>query len=233
MCNPNLQRIMERSDRDPSVIAALVPGVYVISGYDADLDRPATAPQEARLRSYLQDLLAHGSFPGLIAYPALRSKFYDDEIDPVCYRDLVERYGVSNTSVRRFILEATIDSSRAYPPITRNAWPDAATPRVSTPPAARSPDSAGGADRNRSPPAHHPQQDRGAGGGGDNLDHIKLLSNVISNSNASFLVLHNLIIIVPDHALLSQEVRRWRRRLSEGSWSAQSLRCSNLDPSIG
>ncbi len=82
----------------------------VFHGYDTGLDQPLSTRREARVRSYLKEYLTHGSFPGLIAYPALRSKFYDDYVDLVLYRDLVERYGVSNTSVLRFILTAIIDS---------------------------------------------------------------------------------------------------------------------------
>jgi predicted AAA+ superfamily ATPase len=79
-------------------------------GYDTDLNKSTTTRQLARVRSYLQDYLSQGSFPGLIAYPASRSRFYDDYVDLVLYRDLIERYGVSNTSVLRFILKAIIES---------------------------------------------------------------------------------------------------------------------------
>ncbi|MDG6224620.1 MAG: ATP-binding protein [Candidatus Thermoplasmatota archaeon] len=85
---------------------------------------PSSTRQKAELRSHLEDYLYNGSFPGILTYPGPLSKFYEEYMDLVLYRDLVERHGISNTGILRFIQKAVIGSRSKEFSINRlfNTW---------------------------------------------------------------------------------------------------------------
>ena len=71
---------------------------------------PKTTRTIADMRSSLDEYLSEGSFPGLIFNKGFREKFYNDYIDLVVYRDLIERYGISNLELLNFIIRSVISS---------------------------------------------------------------------------------------------------------------------------
>ncbi|MBN1389129.1 MAG: ATP-binding protein [Candidatus Thermoplasmatota archaeon] len=66
--------------------------------------------KKSEIRSMLEDYLLKGCFPGILQYPGPHSKFYEEYIDLVLYRDLVERYGLTNTGILRFLQKSIINS---------------------------------------------------------------------------------------------------------------------------
>ncbi len=62
------------------------------------------------IRRALEEYLHKGSFPGIIKEPGLRQRFYGDYLDLVIYRDLVERYGISNLALLKFLIRNIIAS---------------------------------------------------------------------------------------------------------------------------
>ena len=71
---------------------------------------PKTTRSIADIRTSLDDYLSKGSFPGLAYNRGFRSKFYDDYVDLVVYRDLVERYGISNLELLNYMIKSVIQS---------------------------------------------------------------------------------------------------------------------------
>ncbi|RLF69233.1 MAG: hypothetical protein DRN57_01465 [Thermoplasmata archaeon] len=63
-----------------------------------------------RIRSQLDEYLRYGSFPGIVRESDSREGFYEDYIDLVIYRDLVERYGISNLGVLKFLIRNILRS---------------------------------------------------------------------------------------------------------------------------
>lgn len=92
-------------------------------GYD-HRDLSSTTRKKIEIRTNLEDYLSKGSFPGILSYPGPPSKFYEDFIDLVLYRDLVERYGVSNTGILRFLQKAIIASQSKELSVNKlyNTW---------------------------------------------------------------------------------------------------------------
>jgi predicted AAA+ superfamily ATPase len=75
-----------------------------------DTSPPNTTHGIVDIRSLLDRYLSDGSFPGLIFEKGLLGRFYDDYVDLVIYRDLVERYGISNLGLLKFIIKNIIQS---------------------------------------------------------------------------------------------------------------------------
>ncbi len=62
------------------------------------------------IRRTLEEYLNDGSFPGILKDPGSRHRFYEDYVDLVIYKDLVERYGISNLGLLRFLIRNIISS---------------------------------------------------------------------------------------------------------------------------
>ena len=73
-----------------------------------DVSISITTREEIRMRSTLETYLSRGSFPGLVFEKGLLSRFYDDYLDLVIYRDLVERYGINNLGLLKFMIKNII-----------------------------------------------------------------------------------------------------------------------------
>jgi predicted AAA+ superfamily ATPase len=92
------------------------------------LGMDSAIPRDTRrlveLRSKLDTYLSDGSFPGLISEKGLLGKFYDEYLDLVVYRDLVERYGIGNLGLMKFLIKNIIRSFSKELSINRlfNDW---------------------------------------------------------------------------------------------------------------
>jgi predicted AAA+ superfamily ATPase len=85
---------------------------------------PVSTRDVMETRSSLERYLSKGSFPGPFFERGLTGKFYDDYLDLVIYRDLVERYDVSNLGLLKFIIKNVIRSFSKEMSINRlfNDW---------------------------------------------------------------------------------------------------------------
>ncbi len=58
----------------------------------------------------LSAYLATGSLPDIVINPSISSKFYNDYIDLIIFRDIVERFGIKNIGIIRFVIKSLITS---------------------------------------------------------------------------------------------------------------------------
>ncbi|MCL5101481.1 MAG: ATP-binding protein [Candidatus Parvarchaeota archaeon] len=58
----------------------------------------------------LSAYLTVGSLPDVVTNPNVSSKFYNDYIDLIIFRDIIERFGIKNISVIRFVIKSFITS---------------------------------------------------------------------------------------------------------------------------
>ncbi len=92
------------------------------------IGRGTTIPRSSRdiieMRKTLDTYLSEGSFPGPLFEKDLIGKFYEDYIDLVIYRDLIERYGISNLGLLKFMIKNIIRSFSKELSINRlfNDW---------------------------------------------------------------------------------------------------------------
>ncbi|MGA1847878.1 MAG: ATP-binding protein [Thermoplasmatota archaeon] len=91
---------------------------------DIEVRERRSSDDITRLKRLLTSYLRDGSFPGLIGKEELIPRFYEEYIDLVVYRDLVERYGVQNLDLIKFLIRGVISSYSKELSINRlyNIW---------------------------------------------------------------------------------------------------------------
>ncbi len=65
--------------------------------------------EENKVKNFLLNYIK-GSFPDIVLYPELANRFYEEYIDLVIFRDIVERYGVKNTHILKLLFKFLISS---------------------------------------------------------------------------------------------------------------------------
>ena len=65
---------------------------------------------EARIKNHLSEYLRNGGFPQIVLKEMDGKTFFREYLNVVLYRDLIERYGIENTDVARFLLYSAIQS---------------------------------------------------------------------------------------------------------------------------
>ena len=121
-----LAREIDTSLRGRSLKQVLFPLSFreYLSFRDIEIsDHPGTN-DIVMIRRALMEYLEKGSFPGIIGEDVLGQRFYDDYVDLVVYRDLVERFGISNLPMLRFLIRNVISSYSKPLSINRlaNTW---------------------------------------------------------------------------------------------------------------
>jgi len=66
--------------------------------------------EESKIKGMLGNYLEAGSFPDIVLDPDIASKFYEEYIDLVIYRDLIERYGIKNLHLLKTLIRTILES---------------------------------------------------------------------------------------------------------------------------
>lgn len=67
--------------------------------------------EENRIKNHLEEYLTHGGFPDVIMEPILSKKFFQEYIDLVMYRDIIERYGIKNIHLLKIFIRSALFSN--------------------------------------------------------------------------------------------------------------------------
>jgi predicted AAA+ superfamily ATPase len=66
--------------------------------------------QENQIKGLLRKYLEHGGFPDIVFDPDAGAKFFEQYIDLVIYRDLVERFGIKNLHLLKTLIRSILSS---------------------------------------------------------------------------------------------------------------------------
>lgn len=69
-----------------------------------------TTSEENKIKNHLRNYLKNGGFPDIIIEEELADKFFDEYIDLVVFRDLIERYNIKNVFGVRFLIKSLVSS---------------------------------------------------------------------------------------------------------------------------
>lgn len=69
-----------------------------------------TSSGESQVKRSLESYLRLGGFPDVATNEGLAERFHRDYLDMVVYRDLIERYGIKNTALVRFLIASALSS---------------------------------------------------------------------------------------------------------------------------
>lgn len=78
-------------------------------GFDFESKTYSTS-QENKIKNHLRDYLKNGGFPDIVTEEKLADRFFDDYIDLVVFRDLVERHQIKNVFVVKFLIKNLLSS---------------------------------------------------------------------------------------------------------------------------
>ncbi len=79
-------------------------------GTTYDKKTPLSSSMKNKILHELSIYLVTGSLPDVTINPQISSKFYNDYIDLIIFKDIVERFGIKNISVIRFVIKSLITS---------------------------------------------------------------------------------------------------------------------------
>jgi predicted AAA+ superfamily ATPase len=66
--------------------------------------------QENQIKGLLRKYSEHGGFPDIVIDPDVGPKFFEEYIDLVIYRDLVERFGINNLHLLKTLIKSILSS---------------------------------------------------------------------------------------------------------------------------
>ena len=66
--------------------------------------------EEAKIKNYLKEYLSSGGFPQVVLKKIDKKTFFNEYLNVVLYRDIIERYKIENIEVARFLLYSALQS---------------------------------------------------------------------------------------------------------------------------
>ncbi len=80
-----------------------------VKGIDA-IEKPISTKKENMVKNALRRYIQRGGFPDVVFEPKIAGSFFRDYVDVVLFRDVVERHGIKNLFVIRFLINAVLSS---------------------------------------------------------------------------------------------------------------------------
>jgi len=69
-----------------------------------------SSSEENKIKNMLSNYLKSGGFPDVVFEEEFKDKFFKDYLDLLIFRDIVERFGIKNISVIRFLITSVLTS---------------------------------------------------------------------------------------------------------------------------
>lgn len=107
-----LSKELSTSLRGRTVTYSILPFSFreYLSCRGFEFKKTYSTSEENRIKNHLRKYLKMGGFPDVIIEGELADKFFDEYIDLVVFRDLIERYNIENVFAIRFLIKGLLSS---------------------------------------------------------------------------------------------------------------------------
>lgn len=69
-----------------------------------------SSSEENAIKSYLREYLKYGGFPNVVIEKEIAEQFFKEYLDLVVFRDIIERHGIKNVFIIKFLIKSMISS---------------------------------------------------------------------------------------------------------------------------
>lgn len=107
-----LSKELSTSLRGRAITYSILPFSFreYLSYKNFEFKKTYTTSEENKIKNHLRNYLKNGGFPDIIIEEELADKFFDEYIDLVVFRDLIERYNIKNVFGVRFLIKSLVSS---------------------------------------------------------------------------------------------------------------------------
>lgn len=107
-----LSKELSTSLRGRTITYSILPFSFreYLSYHNFEFKKTYTTSQENQIKNHLRNYLKKGGFPDIVIEDELADKFFDEYIDLVVFRDIIERHKIKNVFVVRFLIKNLLSS---------------------------------------------------------------------------------------------------------------------------
>src|SRR3989344_47975 len=69
-----------------------------------------SSSEENKIKNYLREYLKYGGFPNIVIEKEIAEKFFQEYVDLVVFRDVIERHKIKNVFIIKFLIKSMISS---------------------------------------------------------------------------------------------------------------------------
>lgn len=107
-----LSKELSTSLRGRTITYSILPFSFseYLSYQGFEFKKTYSTSQENQIKNYLRTYLKKGGFPDIVIEEELADKFFDEYIDLIVFRDVIERHNIKNTFAVKFLIKSLTSS---------------------------------------------------------------------------------------------------------------------------